>query len=407
MNCRYCKKKLKIKFLDLGLSPLANNYLNVKDLKKKEKFYPLKTWFCNSCYLVQSQGFNKINLLFNSNYTYFSGISRSFSKHFKDYVIKITKFLKLSKKSFIIEIGSNDGILLKNFGKLKKNCLGIEPSKNTARECEKYGIKVLKKFFNFKLAKTLNYKKADLIIANNVFAHIPKINDTIRGLKELLSPNGCINIEFPHLLNLIKFKQFDTVYHEHFFYFSLTSIIKIFGKHNLKIWKVDKINTHGGSLRIYAVHNENKINIEKSVIKILKEEKNFGITKTNTYRNFQKVIEINKAKIIKYLDYEKKNHKKICGFGAPAKSTTLINYCKIDEETLNIVFDNSKNKYGKFIPGSKIPILKPTARKLREFDIIIIFAWNLQKEIVNFLKKKVRKNTKIATLIPNLKIINL
>ena len=407
MNCRYCKKELKIKFLDLGLSPLANNYLSKKDLKRREKFYPLKTWFCNSCYLVQSQGFNKINLLFNSRYTYFSSVSKSFSKHFKDYVVKITKILKLSKKSFIIEIGSNDGILLKNFGKLKKNCLGIEPSKNTARECEKYGIKVIKKFFNFKLAKALNCKKADLIIANNVFAHIPKINDTINGLKELLSANGCINIEFPHLLNLIKFKQFDTVYHEHFFYFSLTSVIKIFGKHNLRIWKVDKISTHGGSLRIYVSHNNYQKNIDKSVIKILKEEKNFGITKINTYKSFQKIIETNKAKIIKYLDYEKKNQKKICGFGAPAKSTTLINYCKIDEKTLNMVFDNSKNKYGKFIPGSKIPIFKPTKKKLREFDIILIFAWNLQKEIINFLKNKVRKNTKIVTLIPNLKILSL
>lgn len=405
MNCRYCKKKLKIKFLDLGLSPLANNYLNLKDLKKKENFYPLKTWFCSSCYLVQGQGFNNTNLLFNSKYTYFSSVSKSFSKHFKDYVTKITRLLKLSKKSFIIEIGSNDGILLKNFGKLKKNCLGIEPSKNTARECEKYGIKVIKKFFNFKLAKTLNYKKADLIIANNTFAHIPKINDTIKGFKELLNANGCINIEFPHLLNLIKFKQFDTVYHEHFFYFSLTSIIKIFSKHDLKIWKVDKVNTHGGSLRIYASHNHNEINIDKSVAKILQQEKTFGITKINTYRNFQKVIEKNKTKIIEYLNYEKKNQKKICGFGAPAKSTTLINYCKIDKETLNVVFDNSKNKYGKFIPGSRIPILKPTAKKLRQFDIIFIFAWNLQKEIVNFLKNKVRKNTKIGILIPNLKII--
>tara|TARA_B100000900_G_scaffold411973_1_gene432762 strand:+ start:21603 stop:22826 length:1224 start_codon:yes stop_codon:yes gene_type:complete len=407
MNCRFCKSKLKIKFLDLGYSPLANDYPVTKIYNRKEKFYPLKTWFCEKCFLVQSQGFNKTSLLFNDKYTYFSSVSKSFSEHFKNYVIKITKLLKLNKNSFIIEIGSNDGILLKNFKNLKKNCLGIEPSKNTAKVCEKFGIKVVKKFFNFKLATSLSSKKADLIIANNVFAHIPKINDTVKGLKKLLNREGCINIEFPHLLNLIKFKQFDTVYHEHFFYFSLTSVINIFNKYNLKIWKVDKVDTHGGSLRIYASHADDVKKVQNSVNNILSEEEKFGITKIITYKKFQEKIKLNKIKILKYLEIEKKKKKKICGFGAPAKATTLINYYKLNENTLGAVFDNSPSKIGKYIPGTNIPIIKPTEKNLKKFDIIFIFAWNLKKEIINFIRNKIRKNIKIGILIPKLKILKL
>ena len=405
MLCRFCKEKLKIKFLDLGKSPLANNYIAKKDNKKKEKLYPLKTWFCNSCYLVQCQGFENVKDIFNSDYAYFTSVSKSLSKHFKDYVKKIIKLLKLTDKSLIVELGSNDGYLLKNFGNLKKNCIGIEPSKNTAKKCEKFGIKVIKKFFNYQLVKKINKKKADLIIANNVFAHIPTINDTLKALKALLNKNGCINIEFPHLLNLIKFKQFDTIYHEHFFYFSLTSIIIIFKKYNLKIWKVEKINTHGGSLRIYASHSDEINNIDKSVENILKEEKDFGIKDHNTYEKFQKKIEKNKNIVSKYLALKKKQNKRIYGYGAAAKSTTLINYYQINKNILKGVFDNSKNKYGKFIPGERIPILKPTIKRLHDCDVIFIFAWNMSKEILNLLKNKVLKGTKIGVMVPELKII--
>ena len=406
MNCRFCKEKLKIKFLDLGKSPLANSYLNKIDLKKKEKFYPLKTWVCSNCLLVQSQGFNNNKLIFNSEYSYNSSVSVSLKNHFRKYVIKIIKFLKLNENSLIVEIGSNDGILLRNFGKLKKNCIGIEPSKNIAKKSEKYGIKVIKKFFNFNLTKNIK-KKANLIIANNVFAHIPTINDTLKGLKNLLSRDGTINIEFPHLLNLLKFKQFDTIYHEHFFYFSLNSIIKIFNRHGLKIWNIEKINTHGGSLRIYASHKERVIKTDKSVINILEEEKKFGITNLNTYKNFQKIIEKNKKEIREFFNKKRILKQKICGFGAAAKSTTLINYCKIKNDEIMAMFDNSKNKYNKFIPGAKIPILKPTKSRLKDYDIIIIFAWNIKKEIMFFLKKLIDKDTEIGLFIPKLKILKL
>ena len=408
MKCRLCRTKLKIPFADLGFSPLANNYIPKNKIFKNEKYYKLKTWICKKCLLVQNEGFSNTKIIFNSNYSYFSSVSKSFLKHAKEYANKITSNLNLNKDSYIIEIGSNYGYLLKNFKKKKIYCLGIEPSKNTAEKSEKLKIKVIKKFFTYKLARELSKdRKADLIIANNVFAHVPNIRDFTQGLKKVLDLKGCINIEFPHLTNLIKNNQFDTIYHEHFFYYSLHSVINIFKKYNLKIWKVEKIHTHGGSLRIYASHYSRNIKILNSVKKILKEEKKFGILNMKIYENFQKKIEQNKKNTLQILNSYLEKGKKIYGYGAAAKCSTILNYYGIKKNQIKGIFDNSPAKFGKYLPGCKIPILKPTSKSLRNSDIILIFAWNLKKEIIKEIKLKTNKNIKVGVIIPKFSIKEL
>ena len=405
MKCRFCRNSLKIKFADLGYSPLANNLISKKHLLHKEKYYRLRTWFCHKCLLVQTDGFSKVNKIFNSNYTYYSSVSKTFLAHAKKYADKIIKNLKLKKKKFVIEIGSNDGYLLKNFVNKNIDCLGIEPSKNTAKVSEKFNIKVIKKFFTFNLALKLSkHKKADLIIANNVFAHVPNINDFTKALKVILNLRGCINIEFPHILNLINKGQFDAIYHEHFFYYSLHSVINIFKKYKLKIWKSEKISTHGGSLRIYACHSDHKIKIQKSVKNILNEEEKYGLKNKITYKKFQTKIEFNKLNTLNSLHKFSGKEKNIYGFGAAAKSITMINFLGIKKDMIKGIFDNSPAKIGKYLPGSRIPIIKPRSNIIKTCDLILIFAWNLEKEIINEIKPFLKKGGKIALINPKFRL---
>jgi SAM-dependent methyltransferase len=405
MKCRFCRNSLKVKFADLGYSPLANNLISKKHYLHKEKYYQLRTWFCHKCLLVQTDGFSKVNEIFNSDYTYYSSISKTFLTHAKNYTDKIISSLRLKKKDFVIEIGSNDGYLLKNFVKKNIDCLGIEPSKNTAKVSEKFNIKVIKKFFTYNLALKLSKrKKADLVIANNVFAHVPNINDFTKALKKILSSKGCINIEFPHILNLINNNQYDTIYHEHFFYYSLHSIINIFKKYKLKIWKVEKIPTHGGSLRIYACHLSHSTKIQKSVKDILDKEKKNGLKNRDTYEKFQNKIELNKFNTLKSINEYFKKGKNVYGFGAAAKSITIINFLGIKKEFIKAIFDNSPAKIGKYLPGSRIPIIKPKSNIIKKCDLILIFAWNLEKEIVREIKPFLKKNGKIALIIPKFKV---
>lgn len=407
MKCRNCQKKLNFKWIDLGNSPPSNNYIKKKDFKKKEKKFPLKVYVCKKCWLAQTWDYARAEDLFKKDYAYFSSTSKTFLKHAKDYTDKIIKKLKLNNKSKVIEIASNDGYLLKNFKKKNIPCIGIEPTIDTANFAEKLGIKVIKSFFNSKLAKNLtkDQNNADLIIGNNVYAHVPDICDFTKGIETLLKENGTVTLEFPHLLKLIKYKQFDTVYHEHFSYLSLSVVKNIFQKNNLKIYNVEEIKTHGGSLRVYGCKKKAKFLCNRNVKKILDQEISFGLKKIDTYKRFQKKIDAVKYEFLKFLNNEKNKNKKICGYGAAAKGNTLLNYCNIKNNIIEFICDASPYKQNMKLPGSKIPIYSPYKIKEKKPDYIIILPWNLSKEIQNQLSYIKKWNGKFVTVIPKLKIL--
>ena len=369
----------------------------------KEKKFDLIVYVCKKCWLVQTKQIVNKRIFFNNNYPYYSSISKTWLKHSKLYVNKITKELKLNNSSNVIEIASNDGYLLQYFKKKNIPCLGIEPTQNTAAVCQKKGIKVIKKFFSYKLSKEIS-DKADLVICNNVLAHVPDLIDFIKGLENLINNSGIITIEFPHIKNLISKVQFDTIYHEHYFYFSLISLKKIFSKFNLKIFKVDKLSTHGGSLRVYLCKNENQIKISRIVNKIISEEKKFGLKKIKTYLNFKKKVLELRDKSIQFLKICKLKNKTIHAFGAAAKGVTFLNFLKFTKNDINYVYDSSPFKINKFLPESHISVKSPLMIKKNKPDYILILPWNIQKEVRLQLKFVKLWNCKFFTLVPRLKI---
>jgi SAM-dependent methyltransferase len=407
MKCRHCNNLLKKTFLDLGYAPPSNSYLNKKDLSKPEIYYPLKIRVCNKCWLVQTEDYVKAETFFTPDYAYFSSISSSWLLHAKKYSDKIIKELNLNKKSYVVEIASNDGYLLKNFIKKKIPCLGIEPTKSTADVAQKLKIPVIRKFFTKSLSNkiTRDGKKADLIIGNNVFAHVPDINDFTKGIKVLLKQGGIVTLEFPHLMRLIEKRQFDTIYHEHFSYLSLNTINNIFSTFGLRIWKVEELSTHGGSLRVYGCHENDGRQICQSVNKILKEEVNKGLLKLKTYINFQKKIDQIKDNFLSFLIKQKRLGKKIVAYGAAAKGNTLLNFSGVKPDLLPFVFDAAKSKQGKFLPGSHIPILPPKELTKIKPDFLLILPWNIINEIKfqnPWIKKK---KIKLVIAVPKLLII--
>ena len=315
MNCRHCNSFLRQTFADLGFAPPSNAYLSKRDLSKPEKYYPLKVKVCEECWLVQTEDYANADELFSSDYAYFSSTSTSWLTHAKEYSNKIISRLNLNKDSHVIEVASNDGYLLKNFKEANIPCLGIEPTESTAHAAEAIGINVIKKFFGETLAKelALEGKQADLIIGNNVYAHVPDINDFTKGLKALLKRTGIITLEFPHLLRLIEGTQFDTIYHEHFSYLSLYSVSKIFASCGLRIWDVEELETHGGSLRVYGCHEEDSREPLPSVDSILSKEKSYGLRKIETYKNFQPKVEKIKNDLLTFLIEQKEKGKRVVG----------------------------------------------------------------------------------------------
>ncbi len=405
MKCRFCKATLKENFIDLGHAPPSNAYLSINNLNKPEIYYPLKTKVCTKCWLVQTIDYTKSELLFNDEYAYLSSTSKSWLKHSKDFALEVSKKYKFNSNSFVIEIACNDGYLLKNFKKANIPCLGIEPTRSTAKIALKKGINVIEDFFNSNLAKELKKtnKKADLIIGNNVFAHVPDINDFTRGLKILLKKEGIISLEFPHLMQLIKANQFDTIYHEHFSYLSLISVKSILEKHGLKIYNVKELSTHGGSLRVYACHNSSERIIEGSVENILNSEINFGLNNISKYKEIQKKAEKIRSKLINFLNSQKMQGRKVACYGAAAKGNTILNFSGVKSNLISYVCDMAKSKQNKFLPGSHIPIKHPNELKKSPPNSIIILPWNLSEEINDFLKLFISKDTEIITLIPEFK----
>lgn len=406
-TCRFCDLRLNEIFVDLGKSPLSNSFLKLSELKLKENQYPLRAFVCKNCFLVQLEEFQSPENIF-SDYAYFSSYSESWLEHSKKFTTMMKDRFNLNEDNLVIEIGSNDGYLLQFFKEEKIPILGIEPAKNVAKVAEEKGIPTIKKFFGKQIANELKEQNsnADLIIGNNVLAHVPKINDFVEGLKILLKPKGVISIEFPHILKLIEFNQFDTIYHEHFSYFSLYTAKKIFEKHELTIFDVEEIPTHGGSLRIFAKHSDNNAQkITEKVIALLEKEHNAGLLNIETYRKFSKNVEIVKEKLYDFCINAKKENKKIIGYGAPAKGNTLLNFCKINSDLIEFTVDLNPHKQGKVLPGSHIPIKHPDIIKEIKPDYILILPWNLQDEIILQMNHIRKWGGKFVIPIPEVKIL--
>ena len=406
MKCRFCQNKLKIIFADLGMSPLANSYVNSIESEVGEVFFPLKTFVCEKCFLVQLGEFKSPNEIFK-DYAYFSSFSSSWVNHAEQYVNSLVKKFNINKKNLVVEIASNDGYLLQFFKKKNIPVLGIEPAENVAKNAIKKGIPTITKFFGSKLAIELKKsgKKVDCIIANNVLPHTPELTDFIKGLELLINPNGVIVIQFSaYVLPLIKNGQFDHIYHEHFSYFSLTTVKQILKKFKLEIIDVEELNVHGGSLRLYIKKIGQTKKESKNVKKLLKKEKEFGITKKDTYRNFQNQILEKKISIWKFFSVAKKEKKKIACYGAPAKGNTMLNYCQIGKDFINFTVDKNPAKQGKLLPGTHIPIFN--LKKINEFkpDYLVILPWNLKEEIVEEMKYIRKWGGKFVVLSPKVKI---
>ena len=407
MKCRNCSHLLEQNFLDLGFAPVSNGYLTTESLSKAEKYFPLVVKVCSNCWLVQTLDFVSRSELFSDDYAYFSGTSSIWRKHISDYVDHIVKNLSLGENSFVIEIASNDGSLLENFKIKNIPCLGIEPTASTALVAEQKGINVLRQFFGENLAKSLSKdgKKADLIVGNNVYAHVPDINDFTMGIKAILKPGGVVTIEFPHLLQLLNNIQFDTIYHEHYSYFSLHVVKNIFEKAMLRVWDVEEISTHGGSLRVYGCHeNDTRPNTDR-VEKILTKEEQNGLLEMKTYTGFQKKADKVKDELLMFLLNQKKIGKIVVGYGAAAKGNTLLNYSGVKPDLLPFIVDASLSKQNKFMPGSHIPIVSPGKFLLADFDYVLILPWNIAMEIKTQHKYLMDKGKVFISAIPEITII--
>jgi len=409
MNCRHCNTELKNIFADLAFSPISNDMLKKNQLNVNESYYPLKTFVCHNCYLVQLDEFKKASDIFNNEYTYFSSFSKSWLKHAKDYVQMMMDRFSFDSDSLVVEIASNDGYLLRNFVENDIPVLGIDPTENTAKEAEKLGVKTIVDFFSEDLANVeLKDKKrlADLIIGNNVLAHVPNINDFVKGMKAGLKNDGIITMEFPHLIKLIEEDQFDTIYHEHFSYLSLYSTMQIFEKHSLEIFDIEEIPTHGGSLRIFAKNiGDDTKEVSIRVQNVLNAEIEKGVNTLGYYKDFQDKVNKIKYDVMSFLIAEKRKGKKIIGYGAAAKGNTLINYCGIKgTDLIEFVVDASPYKQNKFLPGSHIPVLDQKSIEEYQPDYIIILPWNIKNEVMKQLEYVKKWNGKFVIFIPELKI---
>jgi ubiquinone/menaquinone biosynthesis C-methylase UbiE len=407
-KCRFCNDELKTTFVNLGTFPLSNSFLDEVSLTKKEQFFPLHVFVCDNCFLVQLEEFENPEKIFN-NYAYFSSYSETWVIHAKNYVQDMIKQFDLKNNNFVVEIASNDGYLLQHFHNRNIPCLGIEPAENVAEVAKQKGIQTLVKFFGINTAKELvsQGKKADLLLGNNVLAHVPNINDFVEGMKIILKPNGIITMEFPHLMQLIDKNQFDTIYHEHFSYFSLYTVKKIFEYHGLKIFDVEELSTHGGSLRIYCTHAKNFTHIVNVTVNdLLERENEFGITQISTYTNFQKQIIKIKDDLCKFIISEVKSGKKIVCYGAAAKGNTLLNYCNIGLDQIDYVVDRNPYKQGRYLPGTHIPIKSPEEIQKTKPDYLLILPWNLQEEVMNQMNYIRDWGAKFVIPIPEVKILS-
>jgi SAM-dependent methyltransferase len=389
------------------MSPLANSYVRSDQDLQMEPFYPLRAYVCANCFLVQLPAIQTSEHIF-SDYAYFSSFSDSWLAHAKTYTEKMREHFGLNTSSQVIEIASNDGYLLQYFKQASVPVLGIEPAKNVAEVATKAGIPTIVKFFGKQTARELatDGNQADLLLGNNVLAHVPDLNDFVRGMKIALKPNGVITMEFPHLLRLVEECQFDTIYHEHFSYFSFVTVEQVFEKHGITLFDVEELPTHGGSLRIYGRHNEDASKpVGERVLELREREIRLGYTGLDLYRSFAERVMATKRDILAFMIDAKRQGKKIVGYGAPAKGNTLLNYCGIRTDMISYTVDRSPHKQGHYLPGTRIPIHAPDRISETRPDYVVILPWNLKDEIVKQMAHIREWGGKFVVMIPEVKII--
>lgn len=407
MKCRHCMSDLELSLVDLGSSPPSNAYLTDKSLKGLEKWFPLSVLVCDKCWLVQTEDFTNAEELFDTEYAYFSGFSSSWLTHSKRYVEEMTERFKLNESSHVVEVAANDGYLLQYVKEAGIPCTGVEPTASTATAAREKGISIVEEIFGIQLATQLvsQGKQADLTAANNVLAHVPDINDFVGGFTALLKPHGVSTFEFPHLMQMIDQNQFDTIYHEHFSYLSLTSVSRIFSKAGLTVFDVQEHTTHGGSLRVFAQRSDagNKP-ISPNVASMLNKEQERGLSSAEYYENFQFKTDKVKDDFLSFLLNAKSDGKTVAAYGAAAKGNTLMNYAGVRPDSIPYVVDLNPNKQNKFMPGSRIPIVDEDILRDTKPDYIVILPWNLRNEITEQLKYAREWGCKFVTAVPDLQI---
>lgn len=383
MNCRHCGTRLRLNFLDLGFAPPSNAYLTQERLARPETYFPLRLKVCEECWLVQTEDYAQADELFDPEYAYFSSVSQGWLDHAARYTAAMTERLGLDPQSFVIEVASNDGYLLKNFVEAGIPCLGIEPTASTAAAAEAIGVPVLQQFFGASLGASLSAdgKAADLIAGNNVYAHVPDINDFTAGLKNALKPGGTITLEFPHLMRLLAETQFDTVYHEHFSYLSLHTVARIFAAHGLRVFDVEELPTHGGSLRIFGCHADDVRATTAAVDALVAEEGRQGLRSAAVYEGFQQRADAVKNRLLQFLIEQRDAGRRVVAYGAAAKGNTLLNYAGVKPDLLGFVCDAAPSKQGKYMPGSHIPIETPEALAREKPEVVLILPWNIASEV--------------------------
>ncbi len=405
--CRFCQTELNHTFIDLGVTPLSNSYLTAERLNQMEPFFPLHVRICEKCYLVQLDAVEKPENIFK-DYAYFSSYVQSWLDHVKNYTAMATERFGLNSDSKVVEVASNDGYLLQYFVEKGIPVLGIEPAENVAQVAIEKGIRSIVKFFGVETALQLASagEKADLIIGNNVLAHVPNLNDFVAGLKILLKEKGVVTMEFPHLLQLIIGNQFDTIYHEHYSYFSFLTVEKVFAAHGLTLFDVDRLKTHGGSLRIYARHDEDSDkSITENVTNLRSLELSEGLDNLKTYEKFEENVKETKRALLEFLIQVKREGKTIAGFGAPAKGNTFLNYCGIGTDFIDYTVDDTPFKQGRFLPGTHIPIYAVSKLKETKPDYVLILPWNVRDEIIEKISYIRDWDAKMVIPIPRVEVV--
>jgi 2-polyprenyl-3-methyl-5-hydroxy-6-metoxy-1,4-benzoquinol methylase len=408
-RCRFCQNVLEHTFIDLGMQPLCEEYVKPEELNKMEPHYPLHVYICDRCFLVQLEEFVAPSEIYD-NYAYFSSYSDSWLQHAKKYTDLMVRKFQLNKNSFVAEIASNDGYLLQWFKEKNIPVLGIDPAANIAEYAmEKKNIRTEVRFFGVETAEYLKkkYGQPDLLLGNNVLAHVPDINDFVKGMKIFLKSGGVITMEFPHLQRLIEENQFDTIYHEHFSYLSFVTVSEIFEFHGLKLFDVEELSTHGGSIRIYAKHiDDNTKVVTERAKELIKREQTIGLKDLEYYANFEENVKETKRKILEFLIEAKRNGKQVAGYGAPGKGNTLLNYCGVRTDFIDYTVDRNPHKHNHYLPGTLIPIFDPIKIKETKPDYVIILPWNLKEEIVKQLQYIKEWGGKFVIPIPELQILN-
>ncbi|WP_454648816.1 methyltransferase domain-containing protein [Bradyrhizobium liaoningense] len=406
--CRFCSAPLERVFIDLGMSPLANSYLRNETAKQDERFFPLRAYVCGECFLVQLEEFEAPENIFG-DYAYFSSYSDSWLQHVKSYVTRVIDRFGIGANSKVVEIASNDGYLLQYFVEADVPVLGIEPAQNVAAVARAKGIPTRVEFFGERAARTLRREglRADLLIGNNVLAHVPNLNDFVKGMSLLLADAGVITMEFPHLMRLFDECQIDTIYHEHFSYFSFIAVEKIFAAHGLTLFDVEELPTHGGSLRIYAQHaNKGWHPISHRVLDLRRREIDAGYANLDHYDAFEERALETRQKLLSFLEEAKRQGKRVVGYGAPAKGNTLLNYCGITTDLIEYTVDRNPHKQGSLLPGSHIPIFEPERINVTKPDYILILPWNLKREIVSQLSFARSWGAQFVVPIPEPRIVD-